>query len=89
MDEERPYQVRRRQRQPESSAGRTCSILSVIFGCIAFLLCPPLFGLAGLILGIIGVANSEDKGLGTVGIVVSVIGAIVGMFLSFPVWRGM
>lgn len=59
---------------------RVCSTLSVVFGCIAFM--SPFFGLAGLVLGIIGVVQDEQKGLGTIGIVLSVVGAIVGMAIG-------
>ncbi len=65
-----------------SQSGRVCSILSVVFGCVAFLLCPPLFGLAGLVLGIIGAVQSEKKTLAVVGIVLSIIGTIVGMIIG-------
>lgn len=64
------------------SAGKICSLLSVIFGGVAFFLCPPLFGLAGLTLGIVGVVKSESKGLGIIGIVLSVVGTIAGMFFG-------
>jgi hypothetical protein len=68
--------------QNESRAGKVCSILSVVFGGVAFIFCPPLFGLAGLVLGIRGVVLSKNKALGIVGIVLSVIGAVVGMFIA-------
>jgi len=61
---------------------QTCSTLSVIFGAIAFLLFPPLFGIAGLVLGIIGAVVEEDKGRPTLGIVLSVVGGIGGMILG-------
>jgi hypothetical protein len=75
--------MRRGREQQESPAGSVCSILSVIFGGIAFLLCPPLFGLAGLTLGIIGTVLSQNKTLGIIGIVLSVVGTIFGMMLGF------
>jgi hypothetical protein len=53
-----------------------------VFGCVAFLLCPPLFGLAGLILGILGTVLSENKALGVLGIVLSVLGTICGMIFG-------
>jgi len=80
-DEDSRYDTYAR-RSRESDAAKTCSVLSIVCGCVAFLLCPPLFGLAGLILGIIGVVLSRDKSLGIIGIVVSVIGTIVGMIVG-------
>jgi hypothetical protein len=58
-------------------------VLSCIFGGIALLLCPPLFGLAGLVLGIVSVCLSRNKTLGIVGIVASVLGTVLGMILGF------
>ena len=69
----------------ENPTGRTCSILSICFGAIAFLLFPIVFGPAGLVLGIIGVVNSKNKSSGTIGIIVSVIGTIVGMIIGAAV----
>jgi hypothetical protein len=66
----------------ESSTGRTCSILSIIFGAVAFLFCPIVFGLAGFVLGIIGVVQSKNKTAGVIGIVLSVVGTVVGMILG-------
>jgi hypothetical protein len=83
FDEEPRYRRGQRGPQSNSSAGTVCSVLSVIFGCVAFLLCPPLFGMAGLVLGIVGTIISPNKAVGVVGIVLSVIGTIVGMIVGF------
>lgn len=48
-------------------------------GGVAFLFCPPLFGIAGVVPGIIGVSMSNNKLLGAIGIVLSIIGSVVGM----------
>jgi hypothetical protein len=82
-DDEDDYDDRelRIRRRPQNS-NSVCSLLSCIFGGIAFLLCPPIFGLAGLILGIIGVSTEKNKALGTVGIVLSAVGMVVGMILG-------
>jgi hypothetical protein len=64
----------------------TCSALSIIFGCIAFLLFPPFFGLAGLILGIIGAVQSGGRGTAVLGIVLSILGAIIGMIIGAAMW---
>jgi hypothetical protein len=80
--DEPPRPAAGRKRRKKSSAGRVCSILSIIFGSIAFILFPPLFGMAGVILGIVGVIQSKSKTRGVIGIVVSVFGTIIGMILS-------
>jgi hypothetical protein len=82
-DLERFERRRRRKRRPrESNAGQICSILSIVSGAIAFLFCPPLFGITGLVLGIIGTNISSRKTLGIIGIVVSVVGTIAGIALG-------
>jgi len=65
-----------------SNKGMVCSVLSVIFACIAFLFCPPLFGLAGVTLGIVGLCLCENKTTAIVGIVLSVVGTAVGMMIG-------
>ncbi len=82
-DDNRSQRRTGRRPKPNSGAGSVCSILSVVFGCIAFLLCPPLFGIAGLVLGIVGTILSENKTLGVVGIVLSVLGTVFGLTLGF------
>ncbi len=77
----------RNGRKGESEAGTICSNLSCTFGAVAFLLCPPLFGVAGIALGIVGATLSRDKKKGTIGTVLSVVGMIVGMVLGAMAWR--
>jgi predicted Zn finger-like uncharacterized protein len=86
-DYQRPRR-RRRRRDEQNSGGHVCSILSCVFGGIAFLVCPPIFGIAGLVLGIIGVCLSRDKTLGSIGIVVSALGMIFGMALGIALTTG-
>jgi hypothetical protein len=71
--------------EEQRNGGDVCSILSCVFGAVAFLLCPPLFGLAGLVLGIIGVCLGQNKAVGVVGIVLSVVGTVVGMLLGVAI----
>ena len=55
--------------------------LSIIFACLSLLILPPLFGLVGLILGIIGTAKGEG-GAAITGLVLSIILPIIGMMLA-------
>lgn len=68
----------------ENQGGYVCSLLSCIFGGVAavFLFCGWPFGLAGLVLGIIGTSLSKNKTLGIVGIVVSIVGTVLGLILG-------
>ncbi|MCI4064855.1 hypothetical protein MRQ36_20705 [Micromonospora sp. R77] len=67
--------------RPRSNAARICTILGFVFAVIAVLFLPPLFGLAGLVLGIVG-AVLGDKPLGWYAAAASVVGALLGMVLA-------
>ena len=66
----------------DNDHGKTLCRLSIVFGAIAFLFLPPFIGGAGLICGIVGVVKSKDKTLGTIGIIVSALGIVVGMIIG-------
>lgn len=66
-------------------AGKTTSILSIIFGIVSFLFIPILFGLAGFVLGIIGVVKSDNKVPGAVGIALSAFGIVIGTIIGAQV----
>ncbi|OLB65090.1 MAG: hypothetical protein AUI10_08345 [Actinobacteria bacterium 13_2_20CM_2_72_6] len=67
--------------RPATSA-RVCTILGFVFAVVAILFLPPLFGLAGLVLGAIGGALG-DRPLGWYAAGASVIGAVIGMVLAY------
>ena len=58
-----------------------------MLGCVAFLFCPPLFGIAGIICGVVG--NSKGERLAKVAIGVSAAGLVVGMIIGFLLFQGM
>ncbi|MFH0241817.1 hypothetical protein ACGRHY_05105 [Streptomyces sp. HK10] len=74
------------QPQPPNPSN-TLSIVGIVLGCVAFLFCPPLFGIAGIICG--AVANSKGERLGKTAIGVSVAGLVGGMILGFVAFQGM
>lgn len=63
------------------------SIMGIVCGGIAFLFLPPLFGIAGLILGGIGMSNKERLAPWALG--VSGAGLIAGLIIGYLLWRGM
>lgn len=67
----------------QASGKNTLSIIGIVCGAVAFLFVPPLFGIAGIILGVVG--RSKGERLSTVAIVVSALGLVVGMILSYLV----
>ena len=67
--------------RPRSSAARICTILGFVFAVIAVFFSPLFFGLAGLILGIVG-AVLGDKPLGWYAAAAAVVGAILGMVIG-------
>ena len=64
--------------------GRNLAIAGIVSGAVSFLVIPILFGPLGVLLGILGLARGERR-LGTIAIVVSVLGLVVGFILSFLV----
>ncbi|MFP8884163.1 hypothetical protein [Streptomyces barkulensis] len=77
-----PYQP-----QPQPNPSNTLSIVGIVLGCVAFLFCPPLFGIAGIICG--AIATSKGERLGKTALGVSIAGLVVGMILGFVVFQGM
>ncbi|THA23910.1 hypothetical protein E4198_03445 [Streptomyces sp. RKND-216] len=51
-----------------------------------FLFCPPLFGIGGIVCGVI--ANSKGERLAKVAIGVSAAGLVIGMIIGFVVFQG-
>lgn len=78
LTEREPLKHKKTQNDP----GKLCSMLSVIFGAIAILFFPPLFGLSGFVLGVIGVVIGNDKVTPVLGIVISIFGTFLGMTLG-------
>ncbi len=60
-------------------------ILSIIFACGSLFLLPPFLGLAGIILGIIGITKNEGA-TAIIGLVLSFIFPFIGMILGLMVW---
>lgn len=64
--------------QGAGNSGRIMAIIGIVCGLIAFVFCPPGFGIAGMVLGGLAIGKQE-KNLGIAAIVVSVIGLVVGI----------
>ncbi|WP_019548077.1 hypothetical protein [Streptomyces sulphureus] len=69
------------QPYPPKGDSNTLSIVGIVLGCVAFLFCPPLFGIAGLVCGI--VANSKGERLAGTAIGVSIAGLVLGLVVGF------
>ena len=63
------------------SAARVCTIIGFVFAAIALFFYPPVFGLAALVLGIVGGALG-DRPLGWFAAGAGVVGAALGMMLA-------
>ncbi|MEU2612077.1 hypothetical protein ABZ570_10915 [Micromonospora sp. NPDC007271] len=70
--------------RPRSSAARVCTIIAFVFAVIAIFFLPPLFGLVGLILGIVG-GVLGDKPLGWYAAAASVAGAVLGIIIGYAI----
>jgi hypothetical protein len=64
----------------QKSSGNGFSITAIVLGAIAFLIVPPLFGVAGLIFGGIGLSRKEK--LAPIGMIVSGLGLVLGFVLG-------
>lgn len=78
-----PYQ----QAPQGPNSSNTLSIVGIVLGCIAFIFCPPGFGIAGIICG--AVAKSKNERLANTALGVSIAGLVVGLILGFLLFKGM
>jgi hypothetical protein len=69
--------------RPATSA-RICTILGFVLAVVAILFLPPVFGLGGLFLGLVGGALG-DRPMGWYAAGAAVIGAVIGMVLAYAV----
>lgn len=74
--------------QPQAgNSSNTLSIVGIVLGCIAVIFCPPGFGIAGIVCGV--VAKSKGERLAPTAIGVSIAGLVVGVVLGILVFEGM
>ncbi|MFD2764627.1 hypothetical protein [Micromonospora eburnea] len=66
----------------QHSGARIYTIVAFVFAFIAIFFLPPLFGLVGLVLGIVG-ALRGDKPLGWYAAAASVVGAVIGLIIGY------
>jgi hypothetical protein len=64
--------------------GNTFSVLGIVFGSIAFLLCPVLFGPLGMVMASKGTKKGES--LSSVAMIVSIAGLVGGLLIGLLVY---
>lgn len=69
------------QTNKASRPGRKKAILSIIFAVIALGFVPPLFGVAGIMLGYLAKKEGENK-LGLIGIILSAVFMVLGFIIG-------
>ncbi|MBM3743788.1 MAG: hypothetical protein FJW46_05780 [Actinobacteria bacterium] len=69
---------------PPTTESNTFSILGIVFGGIAFLFLPILFGPAGIGFAVAAMIKKEKLGGAAIG--VSVAGTVLGMIFGFLFW---
>lgn len=67
-----------------TTPARVCTILAFVFAAIAVLFFPIIFGLAAIVLSIVGYSLG-DKALGKWAIVAAVAGTVLGFLLAYLV----
>lgn len=64
---------------PQDRSQRKLGILAIVFGVLSLTCCPVIFGVAGVVCGIVARSkDGPDRDLATVGLVVSIVGLVVG-----------
>jgi uncharacterized membrane protein HdeD (DUF308 family) len=71
----------RARTRPHSSAARVCTIIAFVFAALAVIFFPPVFGVAALVLGIVGGALG-DRPLGWYAAAAGVLGGVIGIVLA-------
>lgn len=72
-------------RETSSKAGtgaRVCNILALVFSAIAIVFFPIIFGLAAIVLAIVGFSRG-DRALGRWALPISVVATILGFLLGY------
>ena len=64
--------------------GRVQGIIGIVCAVIAIALLPPLFGVAGIILGVLALKKGE-KNLGLIAIILSAVFMVIGIILGIVV----
>lgn len=61
----------------------TCSIASLACGIVSFFVLPFIFGIASILLGIIGISRQEEKKIyAIIGIILGIIGVIWAFYYT-------
>ncbi|MFN4244187.1 MAG: DUF4339 domain-containing protein [Tepidisphaerales bacterium] len=64
---------------PQDRSQRTLAILAIVFGVLSLTCCPVIFGVVGVVCGIVARSkDGPDRDLATVGLVVSIVGLVLG-----------
>ena len=66
----------------EQKKKQTLGNLSIIFACLSLFIFPPIFGIAGFVIGLVGLSKKEGPN-SIVGFVLSCIFPWIGMAISF------
>lgn len=61
--------------------GRGWSVAGIVCGVVAIVFIPVLFGPLGILFGFLG-RRAGDRGLGTIAMIVSVVGLVVGLVIG-------
>ncbi len=71
--------------QPQQNASNLFSILAIVLGGLAVIFLPIALGPAAIVLAIIG--RTKGERLSTIALVVAIVGTIVGLVLSYLLFR--
>jgi hypothetical protein len=67
-----------------TTTSNTLSILAIVFGAVAVLILPIVFGVAGIACGAVAVGKHER--LGKLGLAIAIVGTVLGFVLGAVVY---
>jgi hypothetical protein len=82
-----PYQGGNDMNQPRQNESNLFSILAIVFGAIAVIFFPIIFGLAAIVLAV--VARNKRERLANIALIVAIVGTVAGFVLGAIVYSNM
>ena len=77
--------MKKKRSNSKNDKSNVLGILSIVFGSVGLIIFGFIFGIAGLVCGIIGRKKDENKTLSIIGIVLSSISIFLSIFIFFGV----
>ena len=77
--------MKKKRSNSKNDKSKVLGILSIVFGSVGLIIFGFIFGIVGLVCGIIGHKKDENKTLSIIGIILSSISFFLSLFVFFGV----